>query len=113
MAPTPQPPSSAPLQILRLHQVCRITGLCRSVVYQLEAGNQFPKRVYLTERAVGWLEGEVQGWLAQRVAESRAEGRVQRSGALGSSPIGHRGRRRPISLSLQTNTKWQDAASHG
>lgn len=48
-----------------------MTGLCRSLVYQLEAENQFPKRVRLTERAVGWIEGEVQGWLAQRVAGSR------------------------------------------
>lgn len=67
----PQPSAPTPLQILRLHQVCRITGLCRTVVYQLEADDRFPKRVYLTERAVGWLEGEVQGWLAQRVAERR------------------------------------------
>ena len=66
-----QTPSAPPLQILRLQQVCRMTGLCRSLVYQLEAENQFPKRIRLTERAVGWIEGEVQGWLAERVAGSR------------------------------------------
>ena len=66
-----QTPTAPPLQILRLQQVCRMTGLCRSLVYQLEAENQFPKRIRLTERAVGWIEGEVQGWLAERVAGSR------------------------------------------
>jgi prophage regulatory protein len=62
---------SARLQILRLQQVCRMTGLCRSLVYQLEAENRFPKRIRLTERTVGWIEAEVQHWLAERVAGSR------------------------------------------
>ena len=48
-----------------------MTGLCRSLVYQLEAENRFPKRIRLTERTVGWIEGEVQHWLAERVAGSR------------------------------------------
>jgi prophage regulatory protein len=66
------PPTIAPsLQILRLQQVCRVTGLSRSLVYQMEAEHRFPKRIRLTERAVGWLEGEVQGWLAERVEGSR------------------------------------------
>jgi prophage regulatory protein len=66
-----QPPATAQLQILRLQQVCQMTGLCRSLVYQLEAENRFPKRIRLTERAVGWIEGEVHGWVAERIAESR------------------------------------------
>jgi len=71
MTPTPQLPVAPPLQILRLQQVCRMTGLSRSLVYQMEAEQRFPKRIRLTERAVGWIEGEVQGWLAERVAGSR------------------------------------------
>jgi prophage regulatory protein len=71
MTSLPQPPAATPLQILRHEQVCRRTGLSRSLVYQLEAEDQFPKRVRLTERAVGWIECEVQGWLAERVAGSR------------------------------------------
>jgi prophage regulatory protein len=38
------------------------------MVYQLEAEDRFPKRVHLSARAVGWVEGEIQGWLAERVA---------------------------------------------
>lgn len=63
IAKTPSPR----VQIIRLHQVCRTTGLCRSLVYQLEAENRFPKRVHLTARAVGWVEAEVQSWLASRI----------------------------------------------
>ena len=71
MTPSSQLPAVPSLQILRLEQVCRMTGLSKSLVYQMEAEQRFPKRIRLTERAVGWIEGEVQGWLAERVAGSR------------------------------------------
>lgn len=71
MTPSPQLPAVPSLQIIRLEQVCRITGLSKSLVYQMEADDRFPKRIRLTERAVGWIEGEVQGWLAERIAGSR------------------------------------------
>ena len=70
MTPT-APPAVASMQILRLQQVCKMTGLCRSLVYQLEAEDRFPKRIHLTARAVGWIESEIQGWVAERVAISR------------------------------------------
>ena len=47
------------------------TGLCRSMIYQLEAEQRFPRRIKIGVRAVGWLEEEVQEWLTQRVEESR------------------------------------------
>jgi predicted DNA-binding transcriptional regulator AlpA len=36
-------PTPAAVQILRLPQVCQRTGLCRSMIYQLEAEHQFPR----------------------------------------------------------------------
>ena len=71
MTPSSQLPAVPSLQILRLEQVCRMTGLSKSLVYQMEAEQRFPKRIRVTERAVGWIEGEVQGWLAERVAGGR------------------------------------------
>ena len=68
---TPITTPSASLQILRIRQVCQMTGLCASSVYQLESEDRFPKRVHLSARAVGWVEGEIQGWLAERVAGRR------------------------------------------
>jgi prophage regulatory protein len=66
-------PELAPtsLQILRLPQVCNVTGLRRSMIYQLEAEQRFPKRIKIGIRAVGWIESEVQIWVSKRIAASR------------------------------------------
>jgi prophage regulatory protein len=55
----------------RMAQVCKVTGLCRSMIYQLEAEKRFPSRIRLGLRAVGWIEGEVQEWLAIQIERSR------------------------------------------
>ncbi len=68
---SPEFRSNEPLQVLRLPQVCKVTGLCRSMIYQLEAERRFPSRIKLGLRAVGWIEGEVQEWLAVRIERSR------------------------------------------
>ncbi len=60
-----------PTKILRLPQVCEVTGLCRSMIYQMEADLRFPKRVKIGTRAVGWLENEVHDWLSARIQASR------------------------------------------
>lgn len=72
------PATNALLRVLRLPQVCDVTGLCRSMIYQLEAERQFPRRIKIGFRAVGWIEGEVQEWLAQRIAGSRSSNRPPR-----------------------------------
>lgn len=65
--------TEAPLRLLRLEQVCEITGLRRSMVYQLEAELRFPKRVKLAARAVGWVEREVQAWMVARIEAREAQ----------------------------------------
>ena len=64
--------STGLLQVLRLPQVCKVTGLCRSMIYQLETQERFPRRIKIGTRAVGWVEGEVQECLAHRIERSRA-----------------------------------------
>jgi len=64
--------STSFLQILRLPQVCKVTGIGRSMIYQLEAEQRFPHRVRIGLRAVGWVESEVQAWLASRIERNRA-----------------------------------------
>jgi prophage regulatory protein len=59
------------LNILRLRAVCRITGLGRSSIYRMQANGQFPQRVKIGARAVGWIEREVQEWLANRAVATR------------------------------------------
>jgi prophage regulatory protein len=70
------PTTQGSLKILRLPQVCEVTGLCRSMIYQLEADLRFPQRVKIGIRAVGWLDNEVNAWLIRRVALSRTQSRA-------------------------------------
>ncbi len=67
------PTTEVPLKILRLPQVCDVTGLCRSMIYQMEADKRFPERVKIGTRAVGWLEREVHAWLIKRIEISRGK----------------------------------------
>jgi prophage regulatory protein len=57
--------------ILRLPAVKTRTGLSRSSIYVWIAQGKFPQPISLGARAVGWLESEVDEWVAHRVAESR------------------------------------------
>jgi prophage regulatory protein len=55
--------------ILRLPKVRLITGLSRSSIYALQVAKAFPHSVKLSDRAVGWLESEVRGWLQHRAQQ--------------------------------------------
>jgi prophage regulatory protein len=58
-------------RILRLPEVLAKTGLGRDSIYRLGRVGSFPARVKITERASGWFEDEIDGWLAARAAERR------------------------------------------
>ena len=66
----PSVPRSGPIRMLRLAQVIDLTGLGKTKIYELQGEGRFPMRVKITAHAVGWVEDEVQAWLAQRVAAS-------------------------------------------
>jgi prophage regulatory protein len=57
--------------ILRLRQVSARTGLARSTIYERIKAGEFPAQISLGARAVGWLEAEVEAWIAAKVAQSR------------------------------------------
>ncbi len=59
--------------ILRLPVVKQHTGLSRSEIYRREALGEFPKRVSLGARSVGWVESEVQAWIEERIRHNRKE----------------------------------------
>jgi prophage regulatory protein len=65
--------SKSGMSVLRLPTVCRVTGLARSTIYGMQAEGQFPKRIKLAMRAVGWVEQEVLDWLANRI-KNRMQG---------------------------------------
>jgi len=43
------------------------------MAYDLISKNQFPKPIFLGARAVGWLESEIDAWIAERVKASRCQ----------------------------------------
>jgi len=53
--------------ILRRKQVEKRTGLSRSTIYLRIQEGSFPRPVNLGVRAVGWLENEIEAWLAARI----------------------------------------------
>jgi prophage regulatory protein len=57
--------------VVRLPEVRRMTRLGRSTIYRLQADRKFPQSFKLGTRAVGWLEREVQQWVADRAANGR------------------------------------------
>jgi prophage regulatory protein len=52
--------------VARLPEVEQVSGLSRSSIYRLEASGEFPKRVKLGQRAVGWPREAVLKWCANR-----------------------------------------------
>jgi prophage regulatory protein len=60
-------------KILRLAQVVALTGLSRSSIYRLIQSGQFPTQIKLAERASGWHESDVCGWIGERPKANKAE----------------------------------------
>ena len=58
------------LNILRLPEVLKITGLSRSSIYAFCKENTFPKPIKISQRTSGWLENEISDWISQK-AEQR------------------------------------------
>ena len=58
-------------KILRLPSVQARIELSRSTIYSLISKGEFPSPISLGERAVGWLEEDIDNWLAEKVEASR------------------------------------------
>ena len=59
--------SEEKISILRRKQVEKRTGLSRSTSYLRIQEGTFPRPIKLGARAVGWLENEIEAWLAARM----------------------------------------------
>jgi prophage regulatory protein len=56
---------------LRLKQVINRTGRSRSTVYAYIRDGGFPQPVSISARCVAWVEGEIDRWIAERIATHR------------------------------------------
>ena len=59
------------IKILRLPSIIELTGLSRSTIYLRISKGEFPAPISLGGRAVGWVEGDVENWLCEKVEASR------------------------------------------
>lgn len=59
-------------RIVRLPEAMSRTGLSRSTIYLHIANGTFPKQISLGPRSIGWLESDINAWIAQRVAIQRS-----------------------------------------
>lgn len=66
-----QPPASE-LRILRLPDVIRKTGMSKTAIYTRLRKNEFPEPLKLGPRAVGFVEAEVNGFLADLIRQRGA-----------------------------------------
>ncbi|EOZ4792127.1 AlpA family transcriptional regulator [Pseudomonas aeruginosa] len=57
------------MRLIRLKEVMRLTGLGRSTVYKVMKEGSFPGSVALGDKAVAWVESEVQEWILARLRE--------------------------------------------
>ena len=56
---------------IRIKKVEAKTGLKKSMIYDLMSKEQFPKSIKIGERAVAWIESEVDKWIQNKIPESR------------------------------------------
>lgn len=63
-----------PTKLLCYRELSETRGIhySRRHLYTLEYERKFPRRVALGENRVGWIESEVDAWVAQRVVERTA-----------------------------------------
>ncbi|HWY16497.1 MAG TPA: AlpA family phage regulatory protein [Rhizomicrobium sp.] len=56
---------------LRRPQVCEITGLKTSTLYEMMQAGTFPRPIRISKRLVVWPESEVAAWQSARIAGAR------------------------------------------
>jgi prophage regulatory protein len=55
------------MRLIRLVGVLDKTGISRAQLYKLMQKNEFPSNVKISERAVAWVESEIEAWMKNRL----------------------------------------------
>lgn len=59
-------------KIIRLPELQDRLGLSRSTIYaRLKSDESFPRKVSLGDRAIGFVESEIEDWIQLQIAKSR------------------------------------------
>lgn len=59
-------------RIIRLPEVKALVGLGTTAIYERMKKGEFPKQIKLG-RLSGWVESEIQAWIARQIQASRPE----------------------------------------
>lgn len=94
-------PLTVETRFMRTSEVLSTTGIkSRSTLYALEAAGKFPARVFITDKAVGFIEKEIQDWMEQRIAARPAPSVI--STAPAPRPRGRRSQATPTATPAPT-----------
>jgi prophage regulatory protein len=58
-------------KILKLNEVIGGVKLSRSSIYLKISKGEFPKPIKLSDRAIGWVESEIDEWIDEQIQKSR------------------------------------------
>lgn len=64
-------------QVMRMKDVVKRIGLCRATIYAMINRGEFPRPIRIGERATGWLESELEAWLASRTPAKKPVGTTE------------------------------------
>ena len=62
-----------PSKLLRRKQVESTTGLNRTTIYEGMAKGSFPRPIKIGERAVAWLESDIENWITNRIKITKGD----------------------------------------
>lgn len=68
LSPLAPKPTAAPSRLIRRPEVCGLTGLPKSTLYDYLAAGTFPSPVRLSCRSVAWKLNDVLAWIDSRVS---------------------------------------------
>jgi prophage regulatory protein len=51
---------------LKAKEVMELTGLSRVTIWRMERDGNFPRRVEISPRRIGWIKSELDEWAANR-----------------------------------------------
>jgi prophage regulatory protein len=65
--------SRSPVTLLCRKQVESRTGLSKSTIYKLASEGNFPKPIKLGDKAVAWIDHQVDHWIAMKIGDAAAQ----------------------------------------
>ncbi len=57
------------MRFLRLKEVIAVTALSRSSIYKFMNEQRFPQSLSLGDRAVAWVETEIEEWMEEKLQQ--------------------------------------------